>query len=71
LIASQMKILDFGPLTGYPGPHSKMQSRGDIRQWLTSYAMAGGPHHHAVCFGDARPRLKMAARLLNADYCEV
>ena len=40
-------------------------------RWLTRYAMAGGPHHHAICFGDARPRIEFAARLLDADYCEV
>jgi hypothetical protein len=42
-----------------------------VRQWLTAYAEAGGPHHHAICLGDARPRLKIAARLLDADYFEV
>jgi L-arabinose isomerase len=71
LIASRMEIQDFGPLASLPGPHSKAQSRQNIREWLTAYAMAGGPHHHAICFGDARPRLKIAALLLNAEYCEV
>ena len=28
----------------------------DVRQCLTAYANAGGPHHNALCFGDARPR---------------
>ena len=28
-------------------------TRGDVRDWLTAYAKAGGPHHNAVCFGDA------------------
>ena len=71
LLASRMEIQDFGPLAALAVPHSKVTSRGDIRDWLTAYALAGGPHHHAICLGDARPRLKIAARLLDADYCEV
>ena len=71
LIASRMEIQEFGPLATLPVPHCKVSSHGDIREWLTAYALAGGPHHHAICFGDARPRLKAAARLLDADYCEV
>ena len=50
---------------------AKSRLRVDVRDWLTAYARAGGPHHHALCFGDARPRLKLAAALSDADYCEV
>lgn len=70
LVASRVEIDDFGPLA-LPVPHSKIITPIDVRQWLTRYAQAGGPHHHALAFGDARPRLQIAARLLNADYCEV
>jgi L-arabinose isomerase len=66
-----MEIQGFGPLAALPVPHSKIKSQGDIRDWLTAYALAGGPHHHAICFGDARSRLRIAASLLDADYCEV
>jgi L-arabinose isomerase len=71
IVASRVDIEDFGPLAALPVPHSKIKPHGDVRQWLTEYALAGGPHHHAICFGDARRRLRMAARLLDADYCEV
>lgn len=71
LIASQVEIVDFGPLAGLPVPHAKVTTAIDVRQWLTAYAKAGGPHHHALCFGDARARIKLAAELLGADYCEV
>lgn len=71
LIVSRMEIQDFGPLTALPVPHCKVKNHDDIRHWLTAYAMAGGPHHHAICFGDARSRLRVAAKLLDADYCEV
>ena len=54
-----------------PVPHCKVANHADVRDWLTAYARAGGPHHHAICFGDARPRLKLVAALLDADYCEV
>ena len=42
-----------------------------MRDFLTAYAKAGGPHHNAVCFGDARRRLRLAARMLGADYVEI
>jgi L-arabinose isomerase len=70
-IASVVEIQDFGPLPTLPMPHSKIAMHGDVRNWLTRYALAGGPHHHALCFGDARPCLQIAAGLLDADYCEV
>jgi L-arabinose isomerase len=70
-IASSVEIQDFGPLATLPAPHSKIAPYGDVRNWLTRYARAGGPHHHAICFGDARPRIELAAKMLDADYCEV
>lgn len=70
LIVSRMTIPDFGPLE-MEVPHFKLQPNGDVRDFLTAYAKAGGPHHNAVCFGDARNRLKFAANLLDADYIEV
>ena len=71
LLASRMTILDFGPLEALCVPHAKVRPDGDVRDFLTAYAMAGGPHHNAVCLGDARRRLRTAADLLGADYCEV
>jgi L-arabinose isomerase len=72
LVASSMQIDDFGPLPCMPVPHFKLlPGRGDVRDWLNAYAKAGGPHHHAVCFGDARARIRALARLLESDYVEV
>jgi L-arabinose isomerase len=71
LIASRVVIKDFGPVPEMVVPHSKVTSPADVRAWLTAYARSGGPHHQAICFGDARPRLRMAARLMDADYFEV
>ena len=72
LVASRMRIDDYGLLPNMPVPHFKLVSdRTDIRDWLTAYAKAGGPHHNAVCFGDATRRIRAAAALLDADYCEV
>ena len=71
-VASRMRIADFGPLAGMPVPHSTIvPAEGDVRDWLTSYAKLGGPHHNAICFGDATERVRTAARVLNAEYCEV
>ena len=72
LIASRMEIDDFGPLASMAVPHFKLRpAQGDVRDWLTAYAKAGGPHHNAVCFGDATRRIRAAAELLDADCCEV
>jgi L-arabinose isomerase len=70
LIASAMDIQDFGPLE-MDVPHFKLAPRGDVRDFLTAYAKAGGPHHLAVCFGDARRNIRCAAAMLGAEYHEV
>jgi L-arabinose isomerase len=71
IIASPVTIEDFGPLPSLCMPHFKIQPAGDVRQFLTAYANAGGPHHNAVCFGDARRRLKFAADMIGAEYCAI
>jgi len=71
LIAAPVVIDDFGPLPGFCVPHFKIRPAGDVRDFLTAYAMAGGPHHNAVCFGDARRRLRMTAAMLDSDYVEI
>ncbi len=70
LLASPVEIADFAPLPQLTVPHFKMRPQGDVRDFLTRYARCGGPHHQAICLGDARRRLKMAASLLSLDYCE-
>jgi hypothetical protein len=52
-------------------PHFKIRPTGNVRDFLTAYANAGGPHHNAVCFGDVRRRLRFAAAMLDADYVEL
>jgi L-arabinose isomerase len=71
-ITSRMTIADFGPLASMDVPHFKLvpDSR-EVREFLTAYAQAGGPHHNAVCFDDARTRLTIAADLLDVDYVEI
>jgi L-arabinose isomerase len=72
VIAAAATLEDYGPLPGFCVPHSKLKpASGDVRRFLTAYATAGGPHHNAVILGDARPRLRFAAKLLGADYCEI
>ena len=70
-VVASVEIADFGPLAALQTPHCKLTPDGDVRDFLTAYAKFGGPHHSALCFGDARRRLMMAADLLDADYCEV
>ena len=71
IIAAPVTIEDFGPLPGFCVPHFKLKPASGVRQFLTSYAKAGGPHHNAVCFGDARRRLQIAAALIGADFTEL
>lgn len=71
IIAAPATIEDYGPLPEFCVPHFKLKPAGGVRQFLTAYAKAGGPHHNAVCFGDARRRLRFAVGLIGADYCEI
>ena len=71
IIASLVEIADFGPLPALCVPHFKIKLHGDVNAFLTAYAESGGPHHNAVCFGDARQRLKIAAKFLDADFIEI
>jgi L-arabinose isomerase len=71
LIVSPVTIEDFGPLPSLCVPHFKINPQNDVRQFLTDYANAGGPHHNMVCFGDARRRLRLAAGLIGAEYVEI
>ena len=72
LVVGRMNVEEFGPLPSMAVPHFKATPEcGSVRDFLTRYAKAGGPHHSAICFGDATGRLRQAARLLGADYCEV
>ncbi len=71
IMAAPAAIEDFGPLPEFYAPHFKLKFSRDVRQVLTAYATAGGPHHNAVFFGDSRQRLRFAAGLLGADYYEI
>ena len=71
IIAAPVEILDFGPLEQLAVPHAKVRPDGNVRDFLTAYASAGGPHHMAICFGDARDRLGAAAMYMDADYVEI
>lgn len=71
IIAAAVTIEDYGPLPDFCVPHFKIGPRNDVREFLTRYAKLGGPHHNAICFGDARRRLHAAAELIGADYYEI
>jgi L-arabinose isomerase len=71
IIASPVTVTETPELAGFYVPYFLVQPRNDVREFLTAYAKAGGPHHNAICFGDARPRLRLAAGLLHADYLEI
>lgn len=71
IIAAPVTIEPFGPSTKVAVPHTKIRPEGDIRDFLTAYASVGGPHHLAICFGDACRRLETVSRFIDADYVEI
>jgi len=71
IIAVPVDVADFGPLPHLAVPHSKVKIQADVRDVLSAYARAGGPHHLVISLGDARPKLAHAAYYLGADYVEV
>jgi L-arabinose isomerase len=71
IIASLVDLLDFPAIEGLNVPNAKIAPKGDIREFLTAYATAGGPHHLGLCRGDARDLLSVLAKSLSADYVEI
>ena len=71
IIAAAVRVEDFGPLEHLAVPHSKIHTPLDVRDFLNAYFQAGGPHHLALGFGDARKRLAYLAKFLDADYVEI
>ncbi|MFB3892157.1 MAG: hypothetical protein ACE15C_09060 [Phycisphaerae bacterium] len=66
-ITAPAVIEDYGPLD-MDVPHFKMKVGDDVRRFLTAYAKAGGPHHCAVCFGEASRRIRDLAEILGGEY---
>ena len=68
LITAKVTIENYGPLASMCVPHFKLKTGGDVRDFLTAYANAGGPHHNAICFGDARRTISLLAEIMGIDY---
>ena len=66
-----MEVADFGPLPQAESPQTKVVVQPDVRAWLNAYGRAGGPHHMAMCFGDACDQLQVLAHLLGADFVRI
>lgn len=71
IIASPVEVADFGPLPQAESPQTKVVVQPDVRAWLNAYGRAGGPHHMAMCFGDACDQLQVLAHLLGADFVRI
>jgi len=71
IIAAAVTIMETPPMPKLDVPRALVRCRGDVREFLTAYAKAGGPHHLAVCYGDARRKLRLLAELIGAEYVEV
>jgi len=71
LIFSRMEVPDAEPFAQAETPQSLIRPAGDVRRWLTAYAQAGGPHHLALCRGDARALLRLWAHLAGITPIEI
>ncbi len=71
IICSLVDIADYKTSEQMEVPYFKIKTHNDVRDFLTAYACNGGPHHNAVCFGDARNRLKITAKLIDAEFIEI
>lgn len=71
ILASLMDFPEALPFPEAETPQAMIKPRIDVRDWLTAYAKAGGPHHLAVAHGDTRAALKSLAGWIGADYREI
>lgn len=71
IICALVDVIDYKTTEWMEVPYFKIRPQTDVRDFLTAYACNGGPHHNAMCFGDARNRLKIAARQIDADFVEI
>ena len=71
IIMAHGEIEDFGPLPQLCVPHFKFRPDAPVRGFLTRYVELGGPHHNAVCFGDAAARLTAFADAAGLDIEEI
>lgn len=71
IIMARGLIEDFGPLPQLAVPHFKFRPDLPVRDFLTRYVELGGPHHNAVCFGDATEKLRAFAEAADLDVEEI
>lgn len=71
IIMAHGTIEDFGPLPQLAVPHFKFRPDASVRDFLARYVELGGPHHNAVCFGDASEKLRAFADAAGLDIEEI
>ena len=71
IITAHGEVEDFGPLPQLAVPHFKFRPDIPVRDFLTRYVELGGPHHNAVCFGDALRKLEAFAEAAGLDIEEI
>ena len=71
IITAHGEIEDFGPLPQLAVPHFKFRPDLPVREFLNRYVELGGPHHNAVCFGDASDILRAFAEAADLDLEEI
>ena len=58
------EVVDFPYVPDLARPHYKFRPRGDLRDVLTRFSLAGGSHHHALAYGHWGDTLTHLAELL-------
>ncbi len=70
LIASRVRVLDYGLAPGFPDvPHFWIRPEDtDLREFLRRYSEHGGTHHSALVLGDEVGAMREMARMLGLDF---
>jgi len=73
LIASRVRVLDYGLAPGFPDvPHFWVRPQDtDLRDFLRRYSECGGTHHSALVLGDEVDAMREMARMLCVNFEQV
>jgi L-arabinose isomerase len=73
LIASRVRVLDYGAAPGFPDvPHYWIRPEdSDLRDFLRRYSECGGTHHSALVMGDQLDAMSRLAGMLGLSFHRV
>ncbi len=69
VVAADGTVPDFPPIQGINTPHGKFFPNMEFKEYLRSYAQAGGTHHGALAYGKGSSgRIEKFCRLANINF---